>query len=336
MNAFRLLTAIGTCLLFHTLSSDGSAESPNANVVIQRALKALSHEVDQWPRKNKCYSCHNNGDAARALYTAKRLGYDVSDESLAQTNDWLTHPQRWRDNGGEGIFNEKKLANIQFGSALVDLDWAMKENHRESLMIAAKLVAKDQEADGSWKVEPAGNLGSPATYGNTLATVSALRLLQTADAQGFRDSIGKAQSWLISRKPNSTVDAAATLLGLEGLQDSPSVKLRSHCLSVLKRGQDKSGGWGPYVVSPAEPFDTAISLVALSHQTQSSERDSLIKKGRRFLLNSQADDGLWIETTRPSGAESYAQRLSTSGWATLALLLTSERNAGAKETDPSP
>ena len=30
--------------------------------------------------------------------------------------------------------------------------------------------------------------------------------------------------------------------------------------------------------------------------------------------------GRWTETTRPAGAESYAQRLSTAGWATLALL----------------
>ena len=34
----------------------------------------------------------------------------------------------------------------------------------------------------------------------------------------------------------------------------------------------------------------------------------------------QEPDGGWVETTRPSGNQSYAQRVSTSGWATLALL----------------
>jgi hypothetical protein len=57
----------------------------------------------------------------------------------------------------------------------------------------------------------------------------------------------------------------------------------------------------------------------------------MIQRGRRYLLKMQDDDGLWTETTRPSGAESYAQRLSTSGWATLALLLTSTNDRPAQK-----
>ena len=46
----------------------------------------------------------------------------------------------------------------------------------------------------------------------------------------------------------------------------------------------------------------------------------MIEKGRTYLIETQQADGSWTETTRPTGAESYAQRLSTTGWATLALL----------------
>ena len=35
-----------------------------------RALAYLIREVPAWSREHKCFSCHNNGDAARALYTA--------------------------------------------------------------------------------------------------------------------------------------------------------------------------------------------------------------------------------------------------------------------------
>ena len=31
----------------------------------KRALQFLSREVPSWSIENKCYSCHNNGDAAR-------------------------------------------------------------------------------------------------------------------------------------------------------------------------------------------------------------------------------------------------------------------------------
>jgi hypothetical protein len=48
----------------------------------------------------------------------------------------------------------------------------------------------------------------------------------------------------------------------------------------------------------------------------------MITRGRAFLLAEQQDDGSWVETTRPPGNVSYAQRISTTGWATLALLAT--------------
>jgi hypothetical protein len=52
------------------------------------------------------------------------------------------------------------------------------------------------------------------------------------------------------------------------------------------------------------------------------ETADLIRQGRSYLIANQLPDGNWRETTRPAGAESLAQRLSTTGWATLALLAT--------------
>jgi hypothetical protein len=46
------------------------------------------------------------------------------------------------------------------------------------------------------------------------------------------------------------------------------------------------------------------------------------RRGRRFLVGAQRADGSWPETTRPPGGESYAQRISTTAWATLALFAT--------------
>jgi hypothetical protein len=51
-----------------------------------------------------------------------------------------------------------------------------------------------------------------------------------------------------------------------------------------------------------------------------AELGQAIGHGRRYLVERQMRDGSWPETTRPAGQESYAQRISTTGWATLALL----------------
>ena len=70
--------------------------------------------------------------------------------------------------------------------------------------------------------------------------------------------------------------------------------------------------------SPPEPFDTALALLSLSKSGDTDPVRSLIARGRAFLIAHQQDDGGWVETTRPPGGESYAQRISTTGWATPA------------------
>jgi hypothetical protein len=69
-------------------------------------------------------------------------------------------------------------------------------------------------------------------------------------------------------------------------------------------------------------------LLALATVAGSAEVDPMRPRGRAFLVSLQEEDGGWPATTRPPGAESYAQRLSTTGWATLALLATPPRSAG--------
>ena len=52
----------------------------------------------------------------------------------------------------------------------------------------------------------------------------------------------------------------------------------------------------------------------------SSELQASIARGREFLIRDQLPDGSWPETTRPARQESYAQRISTTAWAALALM----------------
>ena len=77
---------------------------------------------------------------------------------------------------------------------------------------------------------------------------------------------------------------------------------------------------GPYLKSAPEPFDTAIAILSLVQQSKRPDVKQQIEAGRAYLTSCQLTDGSWPETTRPSGAESYAQRISTTAWATLAML----------------
>jgi hypothetical protein len=120
----------------------------------------------------------------------------------------------------------------------------------------------------------------------------------------------------------SGLDAAAVLLGLGQARDAEAAAQRKRALELVRKGAARDGGWGPYVSSPPEVFDTAVVLLALAVQEPTDEVRRWVRQGRAFLLSAQEADGSWTETTRPPGGDSYAQRLSTSGWATLALLTT--------------
>jgi hypothetical protein len=292
-----------------------------------RAVGFLAREVPRWSRENRCYSCHNNGDAARALLAAGRGGLAVPPGALDDTVAWLSRPERWDDNGGDAAFSDKRLARLQFAAALAAAVEAGRVADRSALVRAADRVADDQAADGSWPIDDAGLVGTPATYGPPLATAVARRTLHAADPARFSATIARADRWLRGRPVRNVLDASAVLLALDpGDPDGDEVVRRG--LDQLAAAQGRDGGWGPYASAAAEPFDTALALLALRRWPDRPGVAAMIGRGRAWLIATQQDDGSWTETTRPPGGDSYAQRLSTTGWATLALLQTSGTREG--------
>jgi hypothetical protein len=290
----------------------------------ERALAYLAREVPRWPAKNHCYSCHNNGDGARALYTGVKFGNNVPAKSLTDTFRWLAHPEKWDHIGDKAKYSDKKLARLQFAAALAAAADAGRLKDRNILKRAAKLVAEGQDKDGSWQIDAQGNIGSPATYGAYLATALARNILHQADAKFFRKAIARADHWLRQEPVRNVFAAAGVLVGLANGDDAAARVQRKKCLALIRKGQSRDGGWGPYVNSPSEPFDTALVILALATSSD-KETKATLERGRKYLLSVQQADGSWPATTRPAGSASYAQHISTTAWATLALLRSSKR-----------
>lgn len=246
---------------------------------VERAIQYLGKEVPAWRAANGCFSCHNNGDGARALLAAKQP-LDPATEA------WLTNPALWDTNKGDPAFSDKKLARIQFAAAL------MRIPERPNLCTAAALISKDQSPDGSWQVDS----GSPATYGTALATYFARETQIACNLDSTRATL-----WLNQLKPQSILEAAAQLLAFPSHQAAKS---------YLAKAQNPDGGFGEYPQSPSQVFDTAIAIIALGSN----------EPARQWLIRQQQPEGGWQETTRPPGAQSYAQHISTTAWALLALL----------------
>jgi hypothetical protein len=327
------LAAMGfmTAVVAMAAATDGSGREP-AQAPEARAVAFLAREVPRWKSENDCYSCHNNGDAARALIVAASRGFAVGD-AMDDTLDWLRRPLTWNKNKTTGGIDDKPLARIQFAGALR----LAVENGRapgDALGEAARVVAADQKSDGSWQLDSSQSLGSPATYGTTLATAVARRTLAASARENVSGAVTKADRWLRAAKVDTVVDAAAVLLALERSDDAPAKAQRERALRTLQSGQGPDGGWGPYVSVGPQIFDTALALLALNELRSNpslaapvftpQQFDQAIARGRTFLQSGQNEDGSWPETTRPANQESYAQRISTTGWALLALLATAQ------------
>jgi hypothetical protein len=278
----------------------------------QRAIDYLAGEVPRWQRDNHCYSCHNNGDAARALFAATHQGYALPKAALDDTTAWLQRPAQWDNHQGTPGFSSPKLAHIQFAAALAEA----RLPDRQALLAAAESLLAYQDADGSWRVDTNGMPGAPATYGIALATYLARRTLEIADSRHFAPAIARTNRWFQASTPSNILDAAAMLLAMPR-----SEAVRARCLGLVLNAQTSDGGWGPQIHAPAEDFDTAVVLLALNAAREAGSAKALAR-GREFLVSRQLSSGGWTETTRPSGQQSYAEHISTSGWVLYALLMT--------------
>jgi Squalene-hopene cyclase C-terminal domain/Prenyltransferase and squalene oxidase repeat len=313
----RILFALALVFLSVVLVSSQQSSEATAE---EKAISFLAREVPAWSKNNGCFSCHNDGDAARALYAASRKGYAVPQGALNATTAWVTQPDKWEENKGDPGFSDKTLSSVQFASSLLAAFEAGQVRDRQPLEVAARKLIAEQSADGAWRIDPDSVLGSPTTWGTTLTTSMAMKVLQREGSDKSIEAYGKAQRWLSRVEPNSVFTAATLILAGNSYQSTQ--RQRTRALNLLRVGQTSDGGWGPYTKTPPEIFDTAMALLALTEVSKEPGVKDLIGRGRKFLISQQRTDGSWVETTRPSAGESYAQRLSTTGWATLALLMT--------------
>ncbi len=312
--AFVILVAIACASL-------ARADEPPEAKCLERAVAFLNVEVPKWAGENRCYSCHNNGDAVRALAAA---GAKADRLALSDTLKFLSAPEHWDANGPEGPFKDKKLARVQFGAALAAAKRAQWTTANAALEKAGALVAELQSPSGNWETDTPADLGSPVTYGRHLTTCIAMGVLRAADARQYRARIERAEQWFRRAPGSGVVEASAALLALADCKTDWALAERLRAVSILRKGQASDGGWGPFVNSPSETFDTALAVLALGAQSDRGQFAEMIRRGRAYLVSTQQADGSWAATTRPSGRDSYAQQISTTAWAVLALCETAE------------
>lgn len=290
---------------------------------LERAIEFLGSQVPAWPRENQCFSCHHQGDGARALASARAQGWKLPAETLDSSQQWLEKLEDWHHQKGDPNAKDPLLADLQFSMTRMLLMPSSMASETESHLwfrsVGERLLPHQKE-DGSWALESVPTVGTPGAPGSAWATFWAWRLLKAAAYPAFSPARERAEKWLLQIPIQHVPNAACKLLFVQE-RDQGAQGESILCLEFLMKSQSRFGGWGPYPGSPAEIFDTSLALIALATHARDERIAMIMKRGASFLIAEQLQDGSWQETTRPSGGKSHAQWISTSAWATQALLV---------------
>jgi len=190
-------------------------------------------------------------------------------------------------------------------------------------------LAAIQSKDGRWF----NNLPRPPIQGSDIgATALAINALQRYPLPGLKaelaKQVDKGRQWLWTVKPQNTDHRVYQLLGLAWAAESAQ-KLQPLAKALIAE-QQADGGWAQLPGMKTDAFATGQAVYALRIAAGKNGEDSSVQRGRRFLLETQLDDGTWYVHRRafpfqptmnsgfPHGKDSWISAAATS-WAVLAL-----------------
>jgi ankyrin repeat protein len=328
----RTLREKGATRMVNPLQSPSPVTTPRtAREALRIAISRLQPAGETFHEKTRCISCHHQSLLAIAVKLAAVRGVEV-DAGLAK------HPAKaalemWsasRENflmGNCSIFGF--LGNITYG-LLAMAEEGIPPNPITDA--AASCLSSLQRADGRWE---GGDMRPPlAGRSPMLYTAMAVRGLKAYLPAGRRDEVAarieRARAFLRTVAPGNNQEQSFKLLGL--VWSGAPVEVISAEAKRLRSLQDKDGGWGQRSSMAADAYATGQALYAL-RTAGLSPASSDYRKGVKYLLGTQREDGTWyvrsravgfqpyFETGFPYGTDQFISAAATS-WAAIALAYT--------------
>jgi hypothetical protein len=300
------------------------ALAPLQETSIESKKVFLSH-----PSRQDCISCHQQLMPMAAIGLAKKQHIPINHESERELIEMVAP--------GE-------LKNIEADwQAVFHPDPAYTKGYCLFAYAAENLPANEytdswvhhlsviQGRDGQWF----NNLPRPPIQsGDIGATALAVHALQKYPLPGrkaeFATRVDRARRWLWKQQAGNNEASIFQLLGLAWAGE-PANKLQPLAKALLRQ-QQADGGWAQLPNLKSDAYATGQALYALCSSGCAESSNPAIENGKRFLLNTQLEDGTWYVHRRafpfqptmqsgfPHGKDSWISAAATS-WAVLALSL---------------
>lgn len=305
---------------------DASTESVHS--AIGRSVPFLQREGQAWIDNRKCVSCHQVPFMVWSLKEAHSAGATVDQAKLSETSAWSVDWQNWTapKNREKTDQAEAETGNIDtMYQLLLSSNYSDDKAAGEWERAFETALVTRQEDDGSWKA--CGQLplqDRPQRETTEVTTMWTLLALQprAKELPSWDDKLTSAKQFLTEAEPGQSSEWWAVRMLFEQRFGSPE-KQQEFKQQLLSR-QQEDGGWGWLADRPSDALGTGIVLFALSHQPQEGDA-AAIGKARRFLIDTQEEDGSWTVPSTLKRAKGKVKETSTywgTAWAIIALVRT--------------
>ena len=302
-------------------------------VAAEKAMMLLEKQSHNFIRIGGCNSCHAQDLSSAAAGLARRRGLNAP-KVIAQLPESMrgVGPERMMDLGAFGPGSVAWEA-FDFG-----MNGMPRNSYTDSIVRYIKTM---QTPAGNWLTPESRR--PPMSAGEYQTAALAIYTLQQYSTPSEKadslQSVARAAAWLEKAKPNGTQDRAFQLMGLTWAKaGAPAIERSAKALAATQRAD---GGWSQLPDMGTDAYATGQAMYALAASGAMPISDENYKRGVKYLLRSQAEDGSWQVQTRSIWFQPYFesgfpyahnQWISVAGtaWATMALSMAHEHQTISK------
>ncbi|HEY2002538.1 MAG TPA: ankyrin repeat domain-containing protein, partial [Acidobacteriaceae bacterium] len=301
---------------------------------VQDSLPLLQRADANFVTSSGCVSCHNNSLTAMTVGLTRTRGLRI-DEKIASTQLQANAGmlEKIRDMLHQGFllpvldnFSENVVAYILLG--------LHAEGYKADLNTdaAAMHILWRQQPNGEW-FQPMADTRQPLCLNHIGQTALSMRALQLyspkTDEAAYRRAIQLGALWLANAKSYNNDDRSWRVAGLAWAGTNKAATAKA--VRELLAAQKQDGGWSDLPTMDSTAYATGKSLVAL-HTAGLAVSDPAYKRGIKWLLSHQQQDGSWWVQTRalafqpsfdagfPHEHDQWISSAATN-WAAMALTL---------------